>query len=296
MRKICRTLPIALCLALLLSVNAFAAAPDETAYGGGWSDTVNTATTETTTATEITTATTSETATEVTAVTTDESVTTAQEPDLTNALCQITDDEPMLPDPIPGIEPDRPVGIPPREISNWLSEQIRLEVDYSEIYGTKDVTVVHLKLSDATKIIFIADQLCPTGYTEDGGYFASGIGIPCGINWQLYRYLDTTSRAAAMYDFDGATTLMAKYSPEELAAVYEDLREAAMPYHGELIEWMDNFSTTIRVPNYGTLWSGIIVPQPEPVEDVLPTIEPIEDFFPQIIPIEETIPVVVAIQ
>lgn len=155
--------------------------------------------------------------------------------------------------------PDQMVGIPPRAVSNWLSQQIRLEFDYAEVYGTLDDTIVHLRLSDATKIIFIADQLCPTEIDENGDIWVSDISIPCGINDQLYRYLATTSRAAAMYDADGVTGLMARYTPEELAKVYDELREAAMPYHGELIDWLDNFSVTIRVPNYGTLWNGITV-------------------------------------
>lgn len=68
----------------------------------------------------------------------------------------------------PPVEPTDDIGIPPREISNWLSQQIRLDVSYCEVYGTNAVTVVHLKLSDATKIIMIADQLCPTWIDENG--------------------------------------------------------------------------------------------------------------------------------
>lgn len=262
MKKICKILSISLCLAMLLSVNAFAAAPDEIAYGNEWPET----TTETTAITETTTTTVT-----TTTVTRDEPGIPFQEPDPTTPVTT-TDDDPALPTPVLEIEPDRPVGIPPRRISSWLSEQIMLETDYCEVYGTKDVTVVHLRLSDATKIVFVADQLCPMGYTDDGGFYASGIGIPCGINQQLYRYLDTVSGAAAMYDFGGAKTLMAKYSPEELAAIYDEVREAALPYHGELIEWLDSFSVTIRVPNYGTLWNGIIVPQSNPVEETAPAV------------------------
>lgn len=105
-----------------------------------------------------------------------------------------------------------------------------------------------------------------------------------------------------MYDVDGVATLLANYSPEELAEVYANLREAALPYQAELIDWLDGFTTTIRVPNYGTLWIGITTTEPvvepigEPIPVPPPVIEPVpmpvpeDDPIPAIVPIEDIIP------
>lgn len=166
-------------------------------------------------------------------------------------------------------------------VRSWIAEQIRLTPVFTNEYLDGEL-YVSLRLSDATKIIFIVNEECPIWYDVDGSIWASDFEIPCGISRQWYRYLSCVQRLAAEYDVDGVTTLMANHTAEELAEMYAELREVALPYQAELIDWLDNYHIGINVPAAGGpgYWD---IPQPEPIDP--PVVDPVadgeEDFLPQ---------------
>lgn len=193
------------------------------------------------------------------------------------ALTPVSTDESTAPLPTPeefNVSDDitgitgMPVSDGSHRVRDWLSEQIRFEVVFTNAFDDGE-KYISLRLSDATKIIFLVDQQCPTYYDGDGNLWQTDFDIPCGIRGQWYRYLECVSRMSALYGGDGVDQMMADYTAEELAEYYAELREAAMPYYGELIEWLDNYSIDIAMPaftlSHPKTFQPIEPPAPAPV-------------------------------
>ena len=141
------------------------------------------------------------------------------------------------------IRPDAPVGADEDpaigEQRNWLAEQVRFET-VSDGYHN-GAFHASIKLADVTKIVFIANRVCPTYYDSDGSLWVSNINIPCGISMRYYRFLDLASRLAAEYGEEGADALARLYSADELSAIYTELKDLAPADYDDLIAQLDGF-------------------------------------------------------
>lgn len=132
---------------------------------------------------------------------------------------------------------------------SWLADQIRLKPIYTNSYPDGELHTC-LRLSNATKIIFVVNKLYPKEYAHYYGdelleYWYS---IPCGLNARYYNYLATVEKMAQRCGSDGVDGLMAHYSDDELAEMYQELKTAAMPYESELIQWLEDFSIMLELP------------------------------------------------
>lgn len=148
------------------------------------------------------------------------------------------------------IKPDAPVSADDDpaigEQRDWLAEQVRFETVFDGYHN--GAFHVSLKLADATKIVFIADKVCPTKYNSDGNLWVSNINIPCGISMRYYRFLDLASRLAAEYGEEGADALVRLYSADELSAIYTELKGLAPAAYSDLIAQLDGFTVDMTVP------------------------------------------------
>lgn len=148
------------------------------------------------------------------------------------------------------IRPDAPVGADEDpaigEQRNWLAEQVRFET-VSDGYHN-GAFHASIKLADVTKIVFIANRVCPTYYDSDGSLWVSNINIPCGISMRYYRFLDLASRLAAEYGEEGADALARLYSADELSAIYTELKDLAPADYDDLIAQLDGFTVDMTIP------------------------------------------------
>lgn len=141
---------------------------------------------------------------------------------------------------------------------SWLAEQIRYEITSVSSYYNGGKLHATFRLSDATKIIFIANEVCPVEYDQNGNLWVTNINIPCGISMKDYRFLDLTSRLAAQYGEGGVETLANLYAADELSEIYAELKELAPANYSDLIAWLDDFCVEMTVP------ALLPVPAPEP--------------------------------
>lgn len=158
-----------------------------------------------------------------------------------------------------------PMGDGTTRVRSWVAEQIRIKPVYTNA-DLEGELYVSLRLADATKIIFIANEVCPVEYDRHGNLWVSNINVPCGISLQRYRFLDLASRLAAEYGEGGVETLMDLYTADELSEIYDELSELAMPYYGELVTWLDDFRVGAMVPTF--------MPSMETEPTVMPPITP----------------------
>lgn len=148
------------------------------------------------------------------------------------------------------IRPDAPVDTDEDpaigEQRNWLAEQVRFET-VSDGYHN-GAFHASIKLADVTKIVFIANRVCPTYYDSDGSLWVSNINIPCGISTRYYRFLDLARRLAAEYGEEGADALARLYSADELSAIYTELKDLAPADYDDLIAQLDGFTVDMTIP------------------------------------------------